>query len=162
MNRIIKRWWTTVSGKLVADVEQRDDVTARELCRMMKRCPVCSGDFDDHAYAHFAVTVLNDQQRKRAMTFIDACEEHRWEEARRFQEFEKDRDALVAYAFRCHTGRLTLLLERSPFEVYEPDRLIACNVLDETSGERLERLVSRSDWRRLHGFGAVGDLPQYC
>jgi hypothetical protein len=160
MNKI-KKWWTGVSGRLVADAAVREDVTARELCRMMKRCPVCAGDFDEHAYAHFAVTVLADQHKHRAMNFIDACEEHRWEEARRFQEFESDRDALVAYAVRCHTGRLTLLLERSPFEVYEPDRLIACNVLDETSGYRLERLLARNDWRRLNGPGAIRDIPVY-
>ena len=160
MNRI-KRLWRGFSGLLAVGVPPREDVTARELCRMMRRCPVCAGDFDQHSYAHFAVTVLADQQKHRAMNFIEACEEHRWEEARRFQEFEKDRDALVAYAMRCHTGRLTLLLERSPFEVYEPDRLIACNVLDETSGDRLERLVARNAWRRLNGPGAIGDLPVY-
>ena len=160
MNKI-KKWWTGVSGRLVADASVKEDVTAVELCRMLKRCPVCAGDFDEHAYAHFAVTVLADQQKHRAMNFIEACEEHRWEEARRFQEFEKDRDALVAYAVRCNTGRLTLLLERSPFEVYESDRLIACNVLDETSGYRLERLVARNDWRRLNGPGAIRDIPVY-
>jgi hypothetical protein len=155
----IKQWWTGVSGRLVARTPVREDVTAVELRRMMKRCPVCAGDFDEHSYAHFAVTVLAEQEVRRAMRFIEACEDHRWEEARRFQDFEADRDALVAYAMRCNTGRLTLLLERCPFEFYESDRLIACNVLDEASGDRLERLVARSEWRRLNGPGATGDFP---
>ncbi len=103
MNRI-KRWRTTVSGRLVIDGVHQEDVTARELCRMMRRCPVCGGDFNDHAYAHFAVTVLNDQQKRRAMTFIEACEEARWEEARRFHylrprdNITMNRERLVADA----------------------------------------------------------------
>lgn len=149
MNKI-KRWWYGFSSKFMLETSGWEDLIARELCRMLKRCPVCGGEFEEHSYAHFAVTVLADQQQNRARDFIEACEEHRWEEARRYQEFDNQSDALVAYAMRCNTGRLTLLLERSPFEVYEPDRLIACNVLDETSGERLERLVARNDWRSLH------------
>jgi hypothetical protein len=149
MNKL-KRWWNSVSGKLTLNPAEAPDPTARELCRMMKRCPVCAGEFDDHSYAHFAVTVLADHEAHRALEFIDACEDHRWEDARRYQEFDHENDALVAYALRCNTGRLSLLLERSPFEAYELDRLFCCNVLDVTSGERLERIVAPNDWRRLY------------
>lgn len=111
---------------------------------------MCAGAFDDHSYAHFAVTVLDEREAHRALDLIDACEDHRWEDARRFQEFDQQNDALVAYAMRCNTGRMSLLLERSPYDAYELDRLFSCNVLDVTSGERLERTVAPNDWRRLN------------
>lgn len=148
MNRI-KRWWNSVSGKLTTGALQMNDVTARELCRMLQRCPVCGGEFTEHTYAHFAVTVFGDDVAARVKEFLAICEEHRWEEVQRFQEFDANRDALVAYAMRCSSGRLAALIERSPYETYESDRLIACDVLDDASGRQLEKLVAQTDWRKL-------------
>lgn len=148
MNKL-KRWWNSVSGRL-ADGTQTQDITAGELCRMLQRCPVCGGDFNDHDYAHFAMTVLGEDRRGRVREFFEACEDREWGEALTFQEFDAKRDAVVAYAMRCHTGRLAVLLERSPFEVYEADRLIACDVLDDASGRELERLIESNSWRRLN------------
>lgn len=148
MNRI-KRWWNTVSGKLKADEIQPDDVTGRELCRMLQRCPVCGGGFEEHLYSHFAVTVMAEERNGRVKEFLRACEEHQWESVQGFQEYDARRDALVAYAMRCRNGRLAALLERSPSESYEEDRLIACDVLDEATGQRLGILVSPGDWRRM-------------
>lgn len=152
MNKI-KRWWTSVSGRLTLLADggtQVEDTTASELCRMLQRCPVCGGGFENHDYAHFAVTVFTDEKRGRVKEFFEACEDRRWEEARRFQEFDPKRDAIVAYALRCATNRLALVIERNPVEVYEPDRVIACDALDETSGRRLECFIAQNNWRRLN------------
>ncbi len=148
MNRI-KRWWNSVSGKLLADGTQADDVTARELCRMLQRCPVCGGEFDDHQYAHFAWTVFAEDGNGRIKDFLRACEEHRWQDAQQFQEFDARHDALVAYAMQCRTGKLAALLERSPFEAYEADRLIACDLLSEETGQQLRAMVPMGDWRKM-------------
>ncbi len=148
MNRI-KRWWNSVSGKLVAYNSQPDDVTGRELCRMLQRCPVCGDGFGEHLYAHFAVTVMTEERNGKVKEFLRACEEHQWESVQLFQEFDARRDALVAYALRCQNGRLVALLERSPSESYEEDRLIACDVLDEPNSQRLGILISPGDWRRM-------------
>jgi len=148
VNRI-KRWWNTVSGKLVTDGNQADDVTARELCRMLQCCPVCGEGFDEHLYAHFAVTIFAEERGGRVKDFLRACEEHQWAVVQQFQEFDPRRDAVVAYALRCRNGRLASLLERSPSESYEADRLIAVNVLDEDSGKQLSGHVPSGDWRKL-------------
>lgn len=50
---------------------------------------------------------------------------------------------------RCHTGKVALLLERSPFEAYEADRLIACDVLPENNGSQLSTMVAPNEWRRM-------------
>jgi hypothetical protein len=148
VNRI-KRWWNSVSGKLLAEENQVEDVTARELCRMLQRCPACGGGFEDHQYAHFAVTVFAEERNGRAKEFLRACEEHRWQDAQQYQEFDARRDALVAYALRCQTGKMVSLLERSPFEEYEADRLIACDLLNEESGQQLKTMVPAGDWRKM-------------
>ena len=148
MNRI-KRWWTSVSGKLLTNGNSGEDMTARELCRMLQRCPVCGGEFDEHLYAHFAVTVFAEGRNGRVKEFLGAVEDHRWQEAQQFQEFDSKRDALVAYAMQCKSGRMAALIERSPSEAYESDRLIVRNVLDEESGRQFKKLVPSADWRKM-------------
>lgn len=139
-----------MSGKLAAAGTQTEDITGRELCRMLQRCPVCDGEFLEHYYSHFAVTVLGPETRGRVREFFEAGEEQTWEELRKFQEFDKQRDAVVAYALRCSRGGWAVVLERSPVEHYETDRLIACHVADKVSGPRLNRLIAQNDWRRLN------------
>jgi hypothetical protein len=145
----IKRWWIQVSGKLSLDPREIEDVTARELRRMMRRCPVCRGDFRQHSYTLFAMTVLAHNSGQRVKEFFDACDDRNWIEARMFQEFDAEQDAVVAYVMRCHTGRIAFLLELSPFEYYEPDRLFALSLLDHESGQTLDRHIEENDWRSL-------------
>jgi hypothetical protein len=145
----IKRWWIQVSGKLSLDPREIEDVTARELRRMMRRCPVCRGDFTQHFYTLFAMTVLTHDSSQRVRQFFKACDDRDWVEARMFQEFDSEQDAVVAYVMRCHTGRIAFLLELSPFEYYEPDRLFALSLLDHESGQKLDGHIEENDWRRL-------------
>ena len=139
-----------MSGKLLTNGNSGEDMTARELCRMLQRCPVCDGEFDEHLYAHFAVTVFAEGRNGKVKQFLSAMEDHRWQEAQQFQEFDSKRDALVAYALQCKSGRMAALIERSPFESYETDRLIVRNVLDEESGQRFKKLVPSADWRKMY------------
>lgn len=116
---------------------------------MMRRCPVCRGDFTQHFYTLFAMTILTQESSRRVRQFFDACDDRNWEEARRFQEFDAEQDAVVAYVLRCHTGRIAFLLELSPFEYYEPDRLFALSLLDAECGQQLDRQIEENNWRRL-------------
>jgi hypothetical protein len=70
-------------------------------------------------------------------------------EAQSFQEFDTEHDAVLAYVMRCHTGRKAFLLELSPFEYYEPDRLFALSLLDLESGQTLDHHIEEKNWRRL-------------
>ncbi|MGE0127270.1 MAG: hypothetical protein AB7U82_04105 [Blastocatellales bacterium] len=149
----IKRWWNSVSGRLAPLAEggkQAEDTTANELRRMLQRCPVCGGGFENHDYTHFAVTVFVEEKRGRVKEFFEACEERRWEAVLQFQEFDPKRDAIVAYALRCAASRLALVIERNPAEMYESDRLISCDALDEVSGQRLEQIIAQGNWRKLN------------
>ncbi len=92
---------------------------------------------------------MAEERNGRVKEFLRACEEREWETVQGFQEFDARRDAMVAYAMRCASGRLVALLERSPSENYEEDRLIACDVLDEANSKRMSILVSPGDWRRM-------------
>jgi hypothetical protein len=145
----MKRWWKSASGNHEEGGIEKEDITARELCRMMGRCPVCRGGFARHLYAHFAVTVFGEELKSRVREFFNACEDRDWEEVRRFQEFDSKRDAVVAYALKCRNGGMAMVFERSPFDDFEADRLIACEVLDEGSGQRLDSMIDQGEWRRL-------------
>lgn len=149
----IRRWWNRVSGKLALDAP--GDVTAMELCRMLQRCPSCDGNFDQHYYALFAVTVLEDDRAARLREFFGAIEEYRWEDAQKYQDFDQHRDAVVAYVLRCRTGALSLIMERSPSEVYETDRLISCTPVGDPDAGRLDRIIPANEWRSLIGSGAA-------
>lgn len=163
MNKI-KILLNTVSGKLSLDKigaavapAVEEDTTARELCRMLRRCPVCGAHAEErglteHAYAHLAVTVLGEDAVGRAKHFLAACEEQRWTDARRFQEFDGRRDALVAYSVRCAAGdasRAAVLIERVPAKDYEGDRIIACDVVSGDSAIALASVIPHNEWRRL-------------
>lgn len=163
MNRI-KSLLSSVSGKFSLDKigtatapTLEDDTTARELCRMLRRCPICAAPTKEHglaghAYAHLGVTVLGEAARGRAKEFLAACEEQRWMDVRRYQEFDAKRDALVAYSVRCHpddAGRAAVLIERIPAKDYEEDRIIACDVVKGESAMALATVIPHNEWRRL-------------
>jgi len=95
------------------------------------------------------MTILAEQRSRRVREFFDACDDRNWEEAQAFQDFDGEQDAVIAYVLRCHTGRKAFLLELSPFEYYEPDRLIAISLLDIECGEKLDRQIDDTNWRRL-------------
>ena len=147
MNRI-KQWLNSFSGQMATEA-QRNDITAKELRRMLRQCPICGAGFENHYYVVFAVTALDEENRGQIMEFFEACNDHLWEKAQMFQDFDPDRDAIVAYALRCQTGALALVTERSPFEFNELDRLITCETLDDASGRRLGRIIAKSSWRRM-------------
>ncbi|MBO0800601.1 MAG: hypothetical protein J2P31_17415, partial [Blastocatellia bacterium] len=111
--------------------------------------PVCRGDFAQHFYTLFAMTILTQESGRRVRQFFDACDDGDWEEARKFQDFDAEQDAVVAYVLRCHTGRIAFLLELSPFEYYEPDRLFALSLLDVECSQKLDGQIEENNWRRL-------------
>jgi hypothetical protein len=95
------------------------------------------------------MTVLAHDCANRVRQFFNACDDRNWVEAQRFQEFDSEQDAIIAYVMRCHTGRIAFLLELSPFEYYEPDRLIAVSLLDHENGQKLDHHIEEENWRRL-------------
>lgn len=131
--------------------ESADAAVARELRRMLDNCPICDSGFGGHFYALFATTVMDKQAQEgsRTFEFLKTLKEHRWREALRFQDWEDSRDDAEAYAVRCHTGRLGLLLVSSPHDPQSSDTVVHFEVLDVANGEELTALISPDRWEQL-------------
>jgi len=122
---------------------------------MLQRCPACQAGFENHQYALFAVTILGDDRKERLRDFFQAGDENRWADLQKFQDFDSKQDAVVAYAVKCPEDKTVFVMERSPSELYEVDRLIACKVLDAEQGADLEKTIPENEWRQLSGPGAT-------
>ena len=125
------------------------DVSAAELHRMLKVCPSCQGSLHAHHYADFAITVASDETRTRLPEFFQALKEHRWSEAKRFQDFDPRYNAAVAKVLRCVTGSLVMLITRDPEELLESINIEAVEVLSQKSGRELEAEIEPNQWRTL-------------
>ena len=125
------------------------DATAIELRRMLKSCPACHRTLDDHSYANIAITVASPENRKRLGKFCEALKEHDWPELMRFDDFDPLLNALEAFAINCTWGWMILLAVRNPFELFESNEVLDCEVLDSVNGKVLGSLIEADKWRRL-------------
>ena len=67
----------------------------------------------------------------------------------RFDDFDPLLNALEAFAVRCPSGAMVLLAVRNPFELFESNEVLDCEVLDSTTGKQLDSLIETSRWLRL-------------
>jgi hypothetical protein len=126
-----------------------EDPTATEIRRMLTVCPACHQSCDAHSYALFATTVAVTDRGSRLREFLDTLKKNDWAKAMEFQEFEGSQDAAEAYAVRCVSGPVILLIIRSPFELFEPGEILSREVLEPSSGKALVRLIQPDAWANL-------------
>jgi hypothetical protein len=124
-------------------------VRAAELRRMLRACPACGGDLAGHRHASFAITISTDENRNRLVAFFEALKEHRWREAKGFQEFEGRYDATEVIALRCVSGSLTMLLIRNPEELWESSSILDYEILSPQVGKELDAQIEPDNWRAV-------------
>jgi hypothetical protein len=66
-----------------------------------------------------------------------------------FDDFDSLLNALEAFAVKCPSGQMVLLAVRNPFELFESNEVLDCEVLDSTTGKQLDSLIEPSKWLRL-------------
>lgn len=66
-----------------------------------------------------------------------------------FKDFDPLLNALEAFAIKCASGAMVLLAVRSPFELFESNEVLDCEVLDSTSAKQLDSLIGSSKWLRF-------------
>jgi hypothetical protein len=125
------------------------DATAVELRRILKCCPACAGSLDDHSYALVAITVAAPANQERLGSFCHLLKGHDWPALMRFDDFDPLLNALEAFAVKCSSGEMVLLSVRNPFELFESNEVLDCEVLDSTTGKQLDSLIETSKWLRL-------------
>lgn len=147
----LRKLWAAISGEGFVDAAQRDDdsATAANLRQLLKHCPVCKDGFLKHSYALIATTILGDEEKDQTVVFFKALKEQRWRDLLGFRGWEGLRNNAEAYALRCHTDRVALLVLRSPYEPYDDDELLTCDVLNSESGQELLSLVPQHKWKSL-------------
>jgi hypothetical protein len=126
-----------------------EDATAAELRRMLKVCPACEADLNDHSYALFATTVASDERKQELLEFFQALKAHDWRRAQKFEDFDPLLNAAEAFALKCVSGTLVLLMVRNPFELFDASSLMYSEVLDGESGKELNAFIEAGAWRMM-------------
>jgi hypothetical protein len=125
------------------------DATAIELRRMLKSCPACNGNLDDHFYASFATTVAPPENKERLEEFCGLLKAHDWSRLTQFEDFDPLMNAIEVFAVKCVSGAIVLLTVRNPFELFDPNEGLDFEELDSTTGNELESLIESDKWQRL-------------
>jgi hypothetical protein len=130
-----------------------EDAHGVEIRRMLKFCPVCQKHFGDHSYALFAITVASIDRSTRLREFFDTLKAHDWRKAMEFEEFEGSLNSAEAFALKCMSGKVVLLMVRDPFELFDANEILDYEILDSSTGEELVSLIDSGKWRRLSTGG---------
>jgi hypothetical protein len=125
------------------------DATAIELRRMLKSCPACPGNLDDHSYASFATTVASPENKERLGEFCRLLKAHDWSGLTKFDDFDPLLNAIEVFAIKCVSGGMVLLTVRNPFELFDSCEVLDCETLDSTTGNEVESLIESDKWQRL-------------
>ncbi|MCM3869729.1 MAG: hypothetical protein ND895_03375 [Pyrinomonadaceae bacterium] len=116
---------------------------------MLKSCPACARNLDDHLYASFAITVASPDNKERLGEFCRLLKSHDWSRLRQFDDFDPLQNAIEAFAVKCVSSAIVLLAVRNPFELFDSNEVLDCEVLDSTAGKELDSLIEADKWRRL-------------
>lgn len=138
-----------LSKKKLSDERKKLDATALKLRNVMQQCPICENGFSNHAYSSFASTILGEAEKPNVIEFFKALKEHRWQDVKKFKEWEATRDNAEVYLVRCLNNQIALLVVRSPEEFYESDSLIAYEALDLEQSQLLDNLIKHEEWKSL-------------
>jgi len=130
-------------------VVRGSEIHAEHLRELLGNCPICHADFTGHRYAQFAMTINADDQFERVSGFLKAADERRWEELCAFQEFQGDRDTIIATALRCAGRRMALILEHDPYSLDDSHCIISCETLELEIGQQLGMIIADDKWHSL-------------
>jgi hypothetical protein len=140
-----------VSGIAVDANGTPEYVVARELRGILDGCPICDGGFRGHTYTELATVALNKQgdDRERLAQFLRCMRDCRWHDVLGFREWIPSADAIVAFAFRCHKGRVGIVTVFSPADSESPDEPLQFTILPLGEGKKLEAAVGPGQWMHL-------------
>lgn len=144
----VRRAWTSIKGE---PEKSRGilDPTAEKLSRLLCNCPTCRYALADHYFSLFATTILDRGGKTRVRELLEKLQEHRWNDLSEYRDWDSTADDLEIYAIRCPTNTLAFAIIRSPTELYEPEQLIHCEILDSEESGKVSSLIEESNWRKF-------------
>ena len=105
--------------------------------------------FMPQAFSMVATIILEPENKLKVEAFCQAFRERRWGDLRTFQQWEGAKDNLEAYAVKCETG-CVLLVVYSHFELFFGDCVYHCEPLSVEEGRSLESFVPERSWHVLN------------
>lgn len=140
-----------VTGIAVDADGSSECVVARELRGILDGCPICNGGFRGHTYSKLATIIMNEKAHDagRLARFLRCMRDCRWHDVLEFREWIPSTDAIVAFAFRCHKGRVGIVTIFSPADSESPDEPLQFTILPVAEGKKLEAAVGPGQWMHL-------------
>jgi len=96
-----------------------------------------------------ATTVAFPENSERLREFCRLLNAHDWSRLKQFQDFDPLLNAIEVFAIKCVSGAIVLLTLRNPFELFDSNEVLDCEVLDSTAGNELDSLIEADKWQRL-------------
>jgi hypothetical protein len=117
------------------------DPTDDKILRFISPCLACGKKEvehgDGHSYALLASEIAREES-KDLKDFFQLYKSRNWADLNKIQRFEGAFNAAVLYAVQC-TGGITMLVVRSPVELYEDDSLLEAVVLDDSEATAIKK-----------------------
>lgn len=125
------------------------DEAMERLVRELAVCPVCGKEFNGHAIALFAHTVLGEKNRKRAGDLFEVVDERRWRDLQKFQEWDAYGANAEIYVVRCVTDDAAVAILHSSPTPAEFKNVERCACAGGSSARELLALVSTDAWKPI-------------
>jgi hypothetical protein len=140
-----------VSGVAVDANSTTECVVARELRRILDDCPICEGGFRNHMYSMLATVAINEKADGvgRLPQFLRCMHDCRWHDVLGFRQWIASADTIVAFAFRCDSGRVGIVTVFSPADSEAPDEPLHFTILSVGEGKKLLAVVEPGHWMHL-------------
>jgi hypothetical protein len=123
-------------------VTEMNDPTDEMILQFMCPCRACGKEVvkrgDGHSYTVLASEVARKESEDLKL-FFDLYKGRRWADLNQIKRFEGAFNAALLYGVQC-TGGMTVLLVRSPEELFEDDSLLDAVVLDEAEADAIDML----------------------
>lgn len=134
-------------------------VLAWELRRILDGCPICEGDFRDHAYSLLATVAMNEKAdgMARLTQLLWCMRDCRWHDVLGFRQWIAYADTIAAFAFHCDKGRVGIVSVFSPADSAAPDEPLHFTILSLEEGKKLLAVIDPENWIPLRPAPHVTD-----
>lgn len=121
---------------------------AQLLAEAVEPCPVCRSGFSGRGYVLLATCVVRGAKDETLVRFFETIKGYQWAKLREFQSWLGKADNVEAYAIRC-SGRVTLAVVKTHFELLEGARLLYSEALSMEEGIGLLHTFTSLEWHQF-------------
>ena len=128
---------------------EKKDPTATKLRNLISECAICALNLEGHSYVELATTVIDVGLKDRMAEFLSRVRQHEWEKLTEFNDFQGDRDDLVAYAITGPHSDGMVIVIRDPFDLYEGPEMLIRDTLVAAEIASICTVLPSDAWKQL-------------